>query len=81
MDTYVQSEPGSLMFLGAKGGPIRRSGFNARTRWVDVVTEMGLPGLHFHDLRHTGNMLAGPSPARASRTSWRAWDTTTSEPP
>ncbi|GAA1696943.1 hypothetical protein GCM10009733_110270 [Nonomuraea maheshkhaliensis] len=24
-------------------------------RWMDVVTEMGLPGLHFHDLRHTGN--------------------------
>ncbi|MGW2145190.1 hypothetical protein ACWCOT_12855 [Nonomuraea bangladeshensis] len=24
---------------------------------MDVVTEMGLPGLHFHDLRHTGNML------------------------
>ncbi|MEV0597585.1 site-specific integrase [Nonomuraea cavernae] len=63
MDTYVQSEPGSLMFPGAKGGPIRRSGFNTRTRWVDVVTEMGLPGLHFHDLRHTGNMLAAESGA------------------
>ncbi|MEV4175017.1 site-specific integrase [Nonomuraea sp. NPDC049709] len=58
MDTYVQSEAGSLMFPAAKGGPIRRSGFSTRTRWVDVVTEMGLPGLHFHDLRHTGNMLA-----------------------
>jgi integrase len=63
MDTYVQSEPGSLMFPAAKGGPIRRSGFNTRTRWVDVVTEIGLPGLHFHDLRHTGNMLAAESGA------------------
>jgi integrase len=63
MDTYVQSEPGSLMFPAAKGGPIRRSGFNTRTRWVDVVTELGLPGLHFHDLRHTGNMLAAESGA------------------
>ncbi|XVQ86970.1 tyrosine-type recombinase/integrase [Microbispora siamensis] len=35
----------------------------ARTRWVDVVKEMGLPGLHFHDLRHTGNMLAAESGA------------------
>ncbi|WP_187368142.1 tyrosine-type recombinase/integrase [Nonomuraea terrae] len=63
MDTYVRDEPGALMFPGAKGGPLRRSGFNSRTRWVDVVTEMGLSGLHFHDLRHTGNMLAAESGA------------------
>ncbi|UBU14089.1 tyrosine-type recombinase/integrase [Nonomuraea gerenzanensis] len=63
MNTYVQDEPGALMFPAAKGGPIRRSGFNTRTQWVDVVSEMGLPGLHFHDLRHTGNMLAAESGA------------------
>ncbi|MGW5632251.1 tyrosine-type recombinase/integrase [Streptosporangium sandarakinum] len=61
--TYVPDEPGALVFFGAKGGPLRRSGFNTRTRWVDVVREMGLPGLHFHDLRHTGNMLAAESGA------------------
>ncbi|MEU6411013.1 site-specific integrase [Microbispora sp. NPDC046933] len=61
--TYVQDDPGALLFPGAKGGPLRRSGFNTRTRWVDVVKEMGLPGLHFHDLRHTGNMLAARSGA------------------
>ncbi|MEW9554534.1 tyrosine-type recombinase/integrase [Nonomuraea sp. NPDC050783] len=63
MDTYVRDEPDALMFPGAKGGPLRRSGFNTRTRWVDVVKDMGLPGLHFHDLRHTGNMLAAESGA------------------
>lgn len=63
MDTFVQDEPEALMFPGAKGGPIRRSGFNTRTRWVDVVNDMGLLGLHFHDLRHTGNMLAAASGA------------------
>lgn len=42
---------------------LRRSGFNTRTRWVDVLREMGLPGLHFHDLRHTGNMRAAESGA------------------
>ncbi|MFI9840592.1 tyrosine-type recombinase/integrase [Nonomuraea sp. NPDC051941] len=62
-DTYVQDEPGALMFPAAKGGPMRRSGFSTRTRWVDVVKDMGLPGLHFHDLRHTGNMLAAMSGA------------------
>lgn len=63
MDTHVQDEPGALVFSAAKGGPMRRSGFNTRTRWVDVVTEMGLAGLHFHDLRHTGNTLAAESDA------------------
>jgi hypothetical protein len=43
---------------GTKGGPLRRSGFSKLTRWVDVVRMMGVPGLHFHDLRHTGNTLA-----------------------
>ncbi|GAA1280376.1 putative prophage phiRv2 integrase [Planotetraspora silvatica] len=61
--TYVQDEPGALLFPGAKGGALRRSGFNTRTRWVDVVKDMGMPGLHFHDLRHTGNMLAAESGA------------------
>ncbi|MEU4696708.1 tyrosine-type recombinase/integrase [Nonomuraea dietziae] len=67
METYVKDDPAALMFPGAKGGPIRRSGSNTRTRWVDVVAEMGLSGLHFHDLRHTGNMLAA-GPVRGSRT-------------
>ncbi|WP_424534949.1 tyrosine-type recombinase/integrase [Sphaerisporangium viridialbum] len=63
LSTYVQDAPDALMFPGVKGGPLRRSGFNTRTRWVDVVKEMGTPGLHFHDLRHTGNMLAAESGA------------------
>ncbi|MFF3663958.1 tyrosine-type recombinase/integrase [Microtetraspora malaysiensis] len=63
LSTYVLDEPGALLFPGAKGGALRRSGFNTRTRWVDVVREMGMTGLHFHDLRHTGNMLAAKSGA------------------
>ncbi len=65
-EIYVKDEPGALLFPGAKGGALRRSGFNTRTRWVDVVKEMGMPGLHFHDLRHTGNMLAAESGAGLS---------------
>ncbi|MBB2909221.1 integrase [Streptosporangium becharense] len=38
-------------------------GPDTRTRWADVVKKMGLPGLHFHDLRHPGNMLAAESDA------------------
>lgn len=55
---YTKPENDALVFTGPKGGPLRRSGFNKLTRWTDVVRVMDVPGLHFHDLRHTGNTLA-----------------------
>lgn len=55
---HTQPDPDALMFTGIKGGPLRRSGFNKLSGWPHVVTGMGLPGLHVHDLRHTGNTLA-----------------------
>jgi integrase len=48
----------ALVFTGVKGGPLRRSGFNKLTGWPHVVAALGVPGLHVHDLRHTGNTLA-----------------------
>jgi integrase len=30
-----------------------------------AVSKLGAPGLHFHDLRHTGNMLAAPGASLA----------------
>ena len=41
--------------------PIRRGSFNKLFGWTDVVADLGFKGLHFHDLRHTGNMLAAGS--------------------
>jgi hypothetical protein len=32
--------PALGVFIGIKGGPLRRSGFNKLTRWVDVVRTM-----------------------------------------
>ncbi len=53
--------PGSdaLIFTGIKGGPMRRSGFNKLTGWPHVVRGMGLPGVHFHDLRHNREHARG----------------------
>ncbi len=34
-----------------------------RVRWVATVKAMGAAGLHFHDLRHTGNLFAAQSGA------------------
>lgn len=58
LDEYVDSADDSLVFTGQTGGALRRPNFNQRTRWTKVVAEMGLTGLHFHDLRHAGNIWA-----------------------
>ena len=61
---FAQDEPGALVFPGAKGGPIRRGNFNKMSAWPHAVASIGMPGLHFHDLRHTGNQFAAQSGAR-----------------
>nr|WP_176611613.1 tyrosine-type recombinase/integrase [Actinomadura sp. WMMB 499] len=58
LEKYVRPDAEALVFTGVKGGPMRRSGFNKITRWPFVVKALGVPNLHFHDLRHTGNTLA-----------------------
>ncbi|WP_238016008.1 tyrosine-type recombinase/integrase [Dactylosporangium sp. AC04546] len=55
---YVDESPEALLFTGASGKPIWRGNFNPLTRWSTAVADIGVPGLHFHDLRHTGNTLA-----------------------
>ena len=52
------AEPGKrgFVFVGPKGGQLRRSNFH-RT-WDKARTSVGLPDLHFHDLRHTGGTLS-----------------------
>src|ERR1700733_11329730 len=60
---YVKDEPGALVFPGVQGGPIRRGNFNKMSAWPQAVASIGMPGLHFHDLRHTGNQFAANSGA------------------
>lgn len=58
LDEHTKPDRDALVFTGTKGGPLRRSGFNKLTGWPYLVAAIGTPGLHFHDLRHTGNTLA-----------------------
>jgi integrase len=51
------------VFIGIMGVPIRRQNFNKLTGWPHAVEAIGMPGLHFHDLRHTGNQFAANSGA------------------
>lgn len=58
LDSYVGQEPAALVFTGTLGGVLRRGNFRRDTGWAAAATGTGVPGLHFHDLRHTGNTLA-----------------------
>ncbi len=50
-------------FTGSRGGVLRRSNFRRAVKWSEAVTAIGVPGLHFHDLRHTGDSLAAATGA------------------
>jgi integrase len=64
IERYAGSGAEDLVFLGEKGGMLRRGNFGRSTKWPKIVVAAGLPaGFHFHDLRHTGNQLAANSGA------------------
>jgi integrase len=56
LERFAQPGDGGLVFIGPKGGRLRRSTF--RRTWTKAREAVGLPDLHFHDLRHTGNTMA-----------------------
>jgi integrase len=60
---FAGDDPGALVFPGVMGGPLRRGNFNKMSAWPQAVESLGMPGLHFHDLRHTGNHFAARSGA------------------
>lgn len=61
LDTFTAADPHALVFTGPKGAQLRRSNFS--DAWNKATTAAGLSGFHFHDLRHTGNVLAGEAGA------------------
>jgi integrase len=51
-----------LVFTSPKGAPLRHSNFYRRV-WMPALTAVGLPGIHLHDLRHTGNQFSADAGA------------------
>lgn len=62
LDRYAEPGPRGLVFTGPRGGRLRSGLFMARV-FTPAVQAVGLPGTHFHDLRHTGNTLAAATGA------------------
>lgn len=56
LDRFAQPGRDGLVFIGPKGAQLRRTNF--RPIWVRACAAAGAPGIHFHDLRHTGGTLA-----------------------
>jgi integrase len=55
IERYVDDGPAAFVFTGPQGAPLRRGNFNGLVKWAELVADVGVTGLHFHDLRHTGN--------------------------
>jgi integrase len=62
LDSFTQPEDDALIFTSPTGKPLRHGLWRSRV-WVKATSQIGLPGLHFHDLRHAGNMLAAETGA------------------
>jgi integrase len=55
--TFAASGDDGLVFTSSEGKPLRRSNY-CRRAWHPALRAAGLPPIHFHDLRHTGNQFA-----------------------
>ena len=59
---FAQDGDDGLVFTSPAGAPLRHSNFYRRV-WVKALERVGMTGVHFHDLRHTGNMLTADAGA------------------
>lgn len=62
LERFAEPGPNGLVFTGPKGGTLRRSNF-CKSVWSKARDEVGQPGLHLHDLRHTGGTLSAAAGA------------------
>ena len=61
MDAFAGQGPDGFVFVGVKGGQLRRS-----TTWARALAKAGLPAeTHVHDLRHSGNTLSAEAARRS----------------
>ncbi|SES28308.1 tyrosine-type recombinase/integrase [Actinokineospora terrae] len=56
LEEWVDAGSEALLFPADNGKHMRRSNFSQRVKWTQLVTRLGMKGVHFHDLRHAGNI-------------------------
>jgi integrase len=62
LERFALDSDEALVFTSPMGTPLRHSNFYRRV-WMPVLAKVGLPGIHFHDLRHAGNSLTADAGA------------------
>jgi integrase len=62
LSCFAQPGEEGLVFTSPGASPLHHSNFRVRV-WLPALKAAGLSGLHFHDLRHTGNTLAATAGA------------------
>jgi integrase len=62
LDRHAGLGPDGLVFPAADGGYQRRSNFRRRV-WLPATKAAGVPGLRFHNLRHTAATFAAATGA------------------
>jgi len=64
LEKFVADRPDAVVFTGGKGALLGRGNFHHV--WKRAREAVGLPEVHFHNLRHTGNTLTAQSGATLS---------------
>jgi integrase len=62
LSCFTAKEDDALVFTSPTGTPLRHGNFRRRD-WLKAVEAVGVTGIHFHDLRHTGNTLTAEAGA------------------
>jgi len=69
LERFVDAEPSAWVFTGDKGGPLREAVW--QQEWAKAREKVGVPDLHFHDLRHVAATLAAETGAGVKEIMYR----------
>jgi integrase len=76
LSCFAEPDENGLVFVGPAGALLRRQNFRQRV-WLPALRKAGLPTVHFHDLRHTGNNLTATAGANLRELMTRMGHTST----
>ena len=69
LDAFAQPGDGGYVFTGQKGGPLAPHVW--QNAWTKARTEVGIPEIHLHDLRHLAGTLAASTGASTKEVMYR----------